>query len=311
MKSKQVGYVLIALIVIGVAGILLRLIAAGSSELMLEGILPISPDVIDKVTISSSQSETTLLRSGDTWQVGRSPAFQAKLAALWAAVEDIDGAQLIAVNPENHGRMGVREGQGILVSFWLGTFKQEEFIVGKWSDNVRLCYLKKPSKNEVYGIPCPLANLFDADPNGWRDPIIFSMPNQLIESIEYEYADETFSVNRLDKGWIIQGISESEPANIFAVNAVLSSLEILISQGFATAEETSNLDFNGPNAISLRIIPKEDSGYPVSRVRLLPRDESTFYAKTPLHGHIFILSTNVTNTLLLKSSDFIAPEQNN
>ena len=57
MGSKQVGYVLIALIAIGVAGLVLRLIAAGSSELTLEGILPVSPDVIDQVTITRSNGQ--------------------------------------------------------------------------------------------------------------------------------------------------------------------------------------------------------------------------------------------------------------
>ena len=55
MKSKQIGYVFIAVIIIGVAGLALRLISAGSSELTLEGILPVSPDVIDAVTMTRPQ----------------------------------------------------------------------------------------------------------------------------------------------------------------------------------------------------------------------------------------------------------------
>ena len=43
------GLVLAALIVIGLAGLLIRIISTESSELTLDGILPVTPDVINKV----------------------------------------------------------------------------------------------------------------------------------------------------------------------------------------------------------------------------------------------------------------------
>ena len=43
MKSRQVGYVLIALIVIGISGLLYRVVLGGTDEFILEGMLPINP----------------------------------------------------------------------------------------------------------------------------------------------------------------------------------------------------------------------------------------------------------------------------
>lgn len=298
---------LIALIVIGVAGLLLRLIAAGSSELTLEGILPVSPDVIDRVTIAApTGSEARLEKINDIWQIEREEAFLPKLNRLWTAASDIDGAQLVARNPANHAQMGVQEGQGTNVAFWLGEFKQEEFIVGNWTQEVRLCYLRKPARSEVYAIPCPFGNIFDSSADGWRNPIVASIPRDAVESIEFDYPEENFVLRRVERGWLAESADISEPANVFAVNAVLGSLEGFIASGFAPEQETKNLDFTGPQGISIRIITTEDSGYPTTRVRLLPRDDISLYATTPRRPNVFLIDIRAAANLLLSLDDFTA-----
>lgn len=309
MKSKQVGYVLIALIAIGLAGIAARLISAGSSELTLEGILPVSPDVIDRVTITApSGAESKLEKVNDVWLVGREAAFAPKLSQLWTATADIDGAQLIARNPANHARMGVQEGQGVIAAFWLGEFKQEEFIVGKWTSDVRLCYLRKPARDEVYGVPCPYGSIFDANADGWRNPVVASVPAAAVAALEYEYPGERFAVRRADRGWAAERADggEPQPAGIFAVNAALRTLEAFIAAGFAPPDETQGLDFAGPDAVSVRIVPLEDSGLSTTRVRLLRRDDATFYARTPLQPTVFIVDARTAAALLLSYDDFTA-----
>ena len=309
MGSKQVGYVLIALIAIGVAGLLLRLIAAGSSELTLEGILPVSPDVIDRVTIAApTGGEARLEKINDIWQIEREEVFLPKLNQLWTAASDIDGAQLVARNPANHAQMGVQEGQGINVAFWLGGFKQEEFIVGKWTQEVRLCYLRKPARSEVYAIPCPFGNIFDSRADGWRNPVVASIPRDAIESIEFDYPEEDFVLRRVERGWLAESADLSEPANVFAVNAVLSSLEGFIASGFAPEQEMENLDFTGPQGISVRIITTEESGYPTTRVRLLPRDDISLYATTPRRHNVFLIDIRAAAGLLLSLDDFITAQ---
>ena len=309
MGSRQVGYVLIALIAIGVVGLVLRLIAAGSSELTLEGILPVSPDVIDRVTITApSGVEAKLAKINEIWQVEREDAFVPKLNQLWTATADIDGAQLVARNPANHARMGVQEGQGINVAFWLGEFKQEEFIVGSWSQDVRLCYLRKPARDEVYAIPCPYGNIFDSNANGWRNPVVASIPRDAITSIEFEYPTGDFVLRRMERGWVAESQDLLEPANVFAINAVLGTLEGFIASGFAPEQETENLDFAGPEGISVRIITTEDSGFPTTRVRLLPRDDISLYATTPRRPNIFIIDARSAAGLLLSLDDFVAAQ---
>ncbi|MCH8062178.1 MAG: DUF4340 domain-containing protein [Chloroflexi bacterium] len=306
MKSRQVGLVLVALIFIGLAGLIIRLVSTESSELTLDGILPVTPEVINKVTISGDFDETTLVKVAGIWQIGRDLTFDDRMAALWGTVREIDGAQLIAVNPASHSRMGVQDGQGIRVSFYRDEFIQEEFIVGLWTPEVRFCYMRRPGKDEVYGVPCPFTNIFDPDPNSWRNPLVTSIPRGEIERIEFAYPDEEFVLAPGGRGWTVDDGSAIEPASLFVIEGVLRNIERLVAGDFATMQEAQGLDFNGPDAISIRIVTGPDALSPTTRIRLLPRDDLSYYAKTPVQSTVFILGNTVTELLLLRAQDIMA-----
>ena len=295
-----------ALIIIGLAGLIIRLVSTESDELTLDGILPITPDVVNRVVISGDLEEAILVKVGNTWQIGRDLTFEDRLNALWVTVSEIDGAQLVALNPANHSRMGVQDGQGIRVSFYRGEFKQEEFIVGQWSPQVRFCYLRRPGKDKVFGVPCPFGNIFDPNPNSWRNPVVTRIPRAEIDRIEFAYPDEEFVLAPGGRGWTVDDGSSIEPANLFVLEGVLRNIERLVAADFATAQEAKGLDFNGPDAISIRIITAPDALSPTTRVRLLPRDDLSYYAKTPVQSTVFILGNAVTELLLLRAQDIIA-----
>ncbi|MEC9365464.1 MAG: hypothetical protein VX695_00235, partial [Chloroflexota bacterium] len=62
MKSRQVGYVLIALIVIGISGLLYRIVLGGTDEFILEGMLPINQEIVNQVDITTNDGFTSELK---------------------------------------------------------------------------------------------------------------------------------------------------------------------------------------------------------------------------------------------------------
>ena len=58
MKSRQVGFVLMALILIGIIGMGLKLISSDGDEFVMEGLMPITKDVITRVEISRGPEST-------------------------------------------------------------------------------------------------------------------------------------------------------------------------------------------------------------------------------------------------------------
>ena len=305
MKSRQVGFVLIALIVIGVAGLVARAVSSGSDELVLSGLLPLTIDVVDTVSISSDASTAELERIGTEWRTGEFPVFEPKLAEFWSAVSDIDGAQLIATNPANHSRMGVADGQGTVLGFFLGGAVQEQFLVGNWSPDVRLCYLRRPGKNEVYSIPCASPEVFNSDPDGWRNRIVFRVPRNAVESVGYTYPGEEFSVGVTERGTVVISEDGEEPADGAQLLNVLLALENLPeATGFASKEEARELSFDASTP-SIVIDTIDASGIPTTRLRFIPRDDISYWVKNPADPAVYIMDRGLVEFLLKTREDFV------
>ena len=208
MKSRQLGFVLMALIAVGVAGLIFRIFAAGSDEIILEGLVQVSQQASDRVLVADGEKQTELVRLGDAeqgaWFVDDQPVFLPRLEQFWQAVDDLYDAQLVSVNPVNHSRLGVVDGESIEVSFFIGGRSlQEKFIVGEWRPDVRLCYVRRAGHEETYGVPCPAGNIFDPDPDRWKNPVVASIPPNEIREIQYTYPDEAFVLRPDEEGRVV------------------------------------------------------------------------------------------------------------
>ena len=311
MNSRQLVAVLALLVLIAVAGLVVRVLTSEPEEVVLSGLLPISQDVVNRVKISTPHDglEATLERRGEgaPWTVNNQPAFQPKLEALWQAVHDIETiAQLIAMNPDNHARMGVADDNTTVVSFFLNDFEQEKLLIGTWSPQVGLCYVRRFGKDEVYGIPCPspitAGDIFDPLPDGWLDPVILNIPRSEIETLTFEYADEQFDLTFTGADWVVRDESGEAPAELARVDSVLRVIELLFAEGFATAEEAEGLRFENPTA-SVRVVTKSGATYPTTRIRVLERDDLSYYVRTPVRNTVFLVNRNLLDLLLLSREE--------
>ena len=209
MKSRQLGYVLMALIAVGIAGLLFRVIAGGSDEIVLEGIVEVSEFSSDRILVEGDGLETEILRLGEPeeqkWFVDDQLVFEPLLQAFWQAVTDLNDAQLVSTNPANHSKMGVVQGDAIEVSFFQERRSlQEKFIVGTWKPDVRLCYVRRAGHDETYGIPCPGGNIFNPDPDQWKNPVVAAVPPNEIQELQFTYPDEQFVIRTNEDGeWVV------------------------------------------------------------------------------------------------------------
>ena len=304
MKGSQVGLVLIALIALGIAGLVVRAVSAGAEDTVLSGLLPISPDVVDGVTIRTTEREIKLRKLNDVWRVGEYQAFEPKLAQMWQVVDKFDGAQLIATNPANHARMGVDPEHGTEIIFFLGGAVQERFIIGSWSPSVRLCYLKRPTRDEVYALGCPSPDLFEPDVDGWRNPIVLSVPREAVETLTFRYPEDEFEVSVTGPTPLFESEELQAPANPFLVEFLLRSVEILVASGFASDEEAEQVDFDFPDA-SLRVGTKEGSQLPTSRLLFVKREDGDYYVRNTALASVFIVDGQLVEALLRPREEFL------
>ncbi len=317
MKSRQVGYVLMALIAVGIAGLVFRVVAAGSDEVVLEGIVQVSPIASDRVLVEGEGMSTELQRLGEaeqlTWFVDDQPVFDPLLARFWQAVTDFYDAQLVSNNPNNHERLGVIQGDAIEVSFFQERRSlQEKFIVGKWSPDVRLCYVRRAGHDETYGIPCPEGNIFNPDPDRWKNPVAASIPPNDIAEIQFTYPEEQFLLKPNEEGeWMIYDPTGGEnPVDPRALNAIMQTVQIVVASGFATEEEAETLNFNVPDAM-VRILTHEESATPSTRLRFLAREDGHFYLSVPTTKTVYIIDGRGIAGLLLSMAQVTQQEAGN
>ncbi len=314
MKSRQVGFVLMALIAVGVAGLVFRIIAAGSDEVILEGLIQVSSQASDRVLVEGDGFSTELQRLGEAeqgaWFVDDQPVFEPWLQQFWQAVDDLYDAQLVSTNPANHDRMGVVQGDSIEVSFFQERRSlQEKFIVGTWKPTTRLCYVRRAGHDETYGIPCAGGNVFDPDPDRWKNPVVASIPPTDIAEIQYTYRDEQFLLRPNEEGeWFVVSADGTEkPTSPFAMNSIMGTLQLVIASGFENEELADTLNFAAPDAM-VRVITHEDAPTPSTRLRFLKRDDLTFYLKIPTTSTVYIVDAQRVAPLLLRMSEIAEPE---
>ena len=314
MKSRQVGFVLMALIAVGIAGLVFRVVAAGSDEVILEGLIQVSSQASDRVLVEGNGFTTELQRLGEaeqgSWFVDDQPVFEPWLRQFWQGVDDLYDAQLVSTNSANHDRMGVVQGDAIEVSFFQDRRSlQEKFIVGAWRPAARLCYVRRAGHDETYGIPCPGGNIFDPDPDRWKNPVVTSIPPKEIAEIQYTYRDEQFILRPDEEGeWFVIGADGAEnPSSPIALNGVMGTLQLVIASGFENEEVAETLNFTAPDAM-VRVITREDAPTPSTRLRFLKRDDRSFYLKIPTTSTVYIVDTQRVAPLLLRMSDIAVPD---
>ena len=306
MKSRQLGYVLIALIAVGLIGIAFRVIASGGDAIVLEGLVQVGPQASDRILVEGDGFSTEIRRLGAaedlTWFVDNQQVFEPRMLQFWQATSDLYDAQLVSTNPKNHSRMGVSDGEAIELSYFQGGRSlQEKFIVGTWKPDVRLCYFRRAGQDETYGIPCPGGNIFDPNPDTWKNPVAASIPPNEISEIQYTYLDEQFALRQNKDGeWTAQTPDgETLPANGFALNGIFGALQLIVATGFAAEEEADDLNFAVPDAM-VRILTREDASTPGTRLRFLRRDAQSMYLSTPGTRTVYIVDNRSVAGLLLR-----------
>ena len=305
MKGKQVGYVLIALIIIGILGIGIRIISSDSDDFNMRGLLPITSDVIDRVSIDSNNSDYGInlkKMNATTWMVGRNIVFPPTLENFWINVSNMKNAQLVARKSTNHNILGVSDDLGSTITFYLGQSVQEQFIISNnWSQDVRLCYIRKSGKTSIYSIPCPQPPdiAFSMNPNLWRDPIIVSIPPDEISSLEFAFADKSgnFTVYKnSNNDWFIDN-------TIAADTRKIDSILELLSQFYTSGFESDPVNFDSPDG-SIKI---NDS----TKLKLLSKDSDSYYVQIASKPQtVFIVARELIDTYLFLNKESLQSQPN-
>ena len=319
MKGKQLGYVLIAVIIIGIVGLGSRVAATvtDSEVPVLTGLRTLTPENIDMVVMRDWENEVTLIKREDgTWWSDNYPVVQTKLTDFWDISSHIEGAELVATNAKNHKEMGVSQEFATLVQYWKSGELQEEFLVGDkqfvgksaetafflWDVYVRTCFMRKIEQDEVYGVTCPYPQQFDARSRYCKDPIVLQIPREEIAAVAFADPGGQFDLQVIDSVWMVGSGNDRVRANITLVQDMLKNIEMLVARDFPTEVQQAELDFSKPD-ITVTIVTKPDSQYPPSLLLILEDADGGYWGKTSDSPYMYyFLDRDISRLLLTREA---------
>ncbi len=318
MGGKQVVLVFAALAVLGIAALVFRFVSAEPDEILLTGVAPLNEEVLDKVVIRNNEFETVIEKLDGEWNVGPYPVQRRRFEDMWATTKVFDEAELIATNPENHPVMGVSPENGTLVEFWNEGNLVEEFFVGDqqfapigeriltpWTSFVRLCFMRDPEQDDVYGIFCDFPDRFLPDPKFWKNPLITEIPRDEVEVVSFKYPDQEFDLRIANSVWLLsQDGVEVGQADPQVVLELLQTIEFLVTSDFPTDDQLRRLDFDIAD-ITMFVQVRVGATSRSARLLLLERDEGGYFVKRQDQDYAYILDDLSAPFILKRISDLI------
>ena len=303
MKNKPTVILFSIFIFISVFFAGIKILLSNNSNIYDEtGIIFIDPNIINSIQISDNKNTSSLYKVNESWRIGKQTVFEPKLSLFWKAIANIQKSELISVNPKNFQRMGFDDSDKTLVRFFLESTLQEEFLVGKWDQDTKTCFIKKLNIDQVYGFTCPYENIFATDPDMWRNPIILSFPPQNIDSIKFSYPDREFEINLSESGWVLNNNPEIM-LDTTKIAQFANLTQLLLADGFLSEEEAVKVDFNQSDAL-ITFIPKPKTSSTISRIRLKQIDANKVGIKSGNSPIIYFLSLVNAQQLLPSEENF-------
>ncbi|HBF00781.1 MAG TPA: hypothetical protein DDW46_06945, partial [Dehalococcoidia bacterium] len=122
--------------------------------------------------------------------------------------------------------------------------------------------------------------------------------------------DENFSIYKTQESdWVVvdsDGMLEG-PANLQVMDYLLQSVQVLPAAGFEDDLAAKSLDFDAPDG-SVRINTSEESNSPTTRLKLIKKDDESYYVKTPTQSTVFLIQYILGDFLLMKKSDILVSD---
>ena len=88
---------------------------------------------------------------------------------------------------------------------------------------------------------------------------------------------------------------------------LLQSVQVLPAAGFEDDQTATSLDFDAPDG-SVRINTSEESNSPSTRLKLIKKDDESYYVKTPSQSTVFLIQYILGDFLLMEKSDILVSD---
>jgi hypothetical protein len=185
---------------------------------------------VNRIEIRSREGEVTLQKDNGVWMLESPLRYRADQTSVLGAIakaRSIGVKNVVSSNPERFSLFQV-DSSGTLVRLLAGNTVLASFFVGKPSSSFNETYARITTANDVVVADGMFGYMFSRSPKDWRDKTILPVAQNEIQTVRFTYGDTTFTLQRADSGWTVDGMKAKQGA----VDELLGSLGRLTADGF-------------------------------------------------------------------------------
>ncbi|OIP80626.1 MAG: hypothetical protein COT39_04120 [Parcubacteria group bacterium CG08_land_8_20_14_0_20_48_21] len=253
---------------------------------------------IDRIDITSPAGSLILDKTAQGWTVDGFAVASDTLESFWTALKGSAVRAVVARNPDNHATFAVDDATGKRVTFWSGSDKRAEVIVGKAAD-IGGTYARLSESNDVLDVAGNLSSAVVTARDDWRDKAILTLDGSTIARMELTQETKKIPLSKKDAVWVFSD-RDDQAVNQTNIAAFISAVVSLRADGFRAADSAEVLkptyfielfgSDNVPHA-TLSLTQRENGGAFVERI-----DTDT----------VFTISAAVAQQLIKQRADFMA-----
>lgn len=156
------------------------------------------------IEIMRDDKKTALIKSGDKWKIEGTKDFYVKDSLTANLEESLKNAtmaevELVSTNKDNKGDFQTDE-RGTMVKLKQGDTVLIEFVIGELASDFVSTYISKIDIDETYALK---ANIYSAfNPGDWYDKTIFSVDQEKITKVRFQYPTQEFTIEKQEEEWI-------------------------------------------------------------------------------------------------------------
>jgi hypothetical protein len=153
---------------------------------------------------------------------------------LLDALSEAEMGDLVASNPQNHGRMGVSSDSAATVTLRVGG-STRSILVGRSGPRYGTAYARLPDEDPVYLLDGDLRTHVVRSLDEWRNRTMVAIDTARVARVEVERDSGSYVFVRTDSSWTL---ADGSAAARTAVDGVLSELARLVASGFVAGGDS-------------------------------------------------------------------------
>jgi hypothetical protein len=160
---------------------------------------------VDKIEVKTAALDLSLEKKGVEWFIERPLSDKADQAAVANAIHEartLSVSGMISSNPEKHPVFQV-DSSGTAVTVYEKGSAKAAFVVGKVSPGFTDTYVRRAGSNDVSSVTGTFGYVFNRALREWRNKTIFTVTQETIKEVKFQFGDTTFTLVHKDTVWVI------------------------------------------------------------------------------------------------------------